>query len=62
MHRCLGDNCKVVHRQTITMEIKNRTVQSGVCYPSRLAGMNGGQFRSQKPEARSEKSDTEVQK
>jgi hypothetical protein len=35
--------------------MKARTVQGGVCYPSRLAGINGGQ-----PEARSEKTDTEV--
>jgi hypothetical protein len=35
--------------------MKARTVQGGVCYPSRLAGINGGE-----PEARSEKSATEV--
>jgi hypothetical protein len=42
------------------MEMKTKAVQGGVCYPSRLAGVNGGQFRSQKPQTRSEKSDTEV--
>jgi hypothetical protein len=35
------------------MEMKTRTAQGGVCYPGRLAGINGGQFKSQKTEARS---------
>jgi hypothetical protein len=42
------------------MEMKTRTVRGGVCYHSRLAGINGGQFRSQKLETRNEKSDTEI--
>jgi hypothetical protein len=38
-----------VYRQTVTIEMKNRIVQGDVCYPSRLAGIKGGQYRSQKP-------------
>jgi hypothetical protein len=37
-----------VHRQTVTAEMKTRTVQGGVCYPNHLAGINGSQFRSKK--------------
>jgi hypothetical protein len=55
MHRCLGDNCKRVYRQTVTMEMKTTTIQGGDSYPSRLADINGGRFRSQKPEKTNEK-------
>jgi hypothetical protein len=37
-----------IYRQTITMEMKTRIVQGGVCCPSHLAGTYVGQFRSQK--------------
>jgi hypothetical protein len=49
-----------LHRQTVTTEMKNRTVQGDVCCSSRLAGTKGGQMRSRQPEARSKNSDTEV--
>jgi hypothetical protein len=41
-----------VHRQTVTMEMKNRNLQGGVCYLSRLVGIKGGQLSSQKREVR----------
>jgi hypothetical protein len=61
MHRCPGDKCKHVHATTLTYtEMKTKTVQGGVCYPSCLAGINGGQFRSQKQEVRSQRKKAEV--
>jgi hypothetical protein len=44
-HRCLGGNCKHVHgtinKQTVSTDIKSRTVEGDVCYPSLLTGIKG---------------------
>jgi hypothetical protein len=49
-------------KQTVTMDMKNRTLQGGDSYPSHLAGIKGGQLRSRqfRCEVRRRRSESEV--
>jgi hypothetical protein len=49
-------------KQTVTTDMKNRTLQGGDSYPSCLAGIKGGQLRSHqfRSEVRRRRSDSAV--